>query len=105
MVIQGKTPLVSAVMSPRDAAQEKRTRMILEGPIGLGVLFIALPSVATMLLHTINGFLDRFFCVWTWNACDGCGQYLHNANLYGWLGVDGHLDRRKRPHCARRGSG
>ena len=35
--------------------------MILEGPIGLGVLFIALPSVATMLLHTINGFLDRFF--------------------------------------------
>ena len=61
MTIQGKTPLVSAVMSPRDAAQEKRTRMILEGPIGLGVLFIALPSVATMLLHTINGFLDRFF--------------------------------------------
>ena len=48
-------------MSQRDAAQEKRTRMILEGPLGMGVLLIALPSVATMLLHTINGFLDRFF--------------------------------------------
>ena len=35
--------------------------MILEGPIGIGVLLVALPSVATMLLHTINGFLDRFF--------------------------------------------
>jgi putative MATE family efflux protein len=61
MVIQGKTLFVSAVISQREAAQEKRTRMILEGPIGMGVLLIALPSVATMLLHTINGFLDRFF--------------------------------------------
>ncbi|MFY8053514.1 MAG: MATE family efflux transporter, partial [Armatimonadaceae bacterium] len=52
---------MSAVMSQRDAAQEKRTRMILEGPLAMGVLLIALPSVATMLLHTINGFLDRFF--------------------------------------------
>jgi putative MATE family efflux protein len=40
--------------NPRQAA-------ILEGPVGKGVLTLAVPSVATMLLQTTNGMLDRFF--------------------------------------------
>lgn len=34
---------------------------ILSGPLGKSVLMLAYPSVATMLLQTTNGFLDRFF--------------------------------------------
>jgi putative MATE family efflux protein len=34
---------------------------ILQGPIHANVFKVALPSVATMLLQTTNGFLDRFF--------------------------------------------
>ena len=43
--------------NPADA----RASRILEGPIARGVLAVAMPSVATMLLQTFNGFLDRFF--------------------------------------------
>lgn len=45
--------------------KERRTSLarpeILTGPIHQGVLKVAIPSVATMLLQTTNGFLDRFF--------------------------------------------
>ncbi len=34
---------------------------ILHGPLSKSVLMLAYPSVATMLLQTTNGFLDRFF--------------------------------------------
>ena len=34
---------------------------ILTGPVWLGVLKVALPSVAAMILTTLNGFLDRWF--------------------------------------------
>jgi multidrug resistance protein, MATE family len=40
---------------------DARTKLILEGPIARGVLLIAIPSVAMMLVNTLNGFLDRFF--------------------------------------------
>lgn len=43
------------------SAFDPRASRILSGPIGKGVLLVALPSVATMLLQTFNGFLDRFF--------------------------------------------
>lgn len=43
------------------ASADPRASRILHGPIGTGVLRVALPSVATMLLQTVNGFLDRFF--------------------------------------------
>ncbi len=42
-------------------ADDPRASRILHGPIARGVLMVALPSVATMLLQTLNGFLDRFF--------------------------------------------
>ncbi|CAA9586757.1 MAG: Multi antimicrobial extrusion protein (Na(+)/drug antiporter), MATE family of MDR efflux pumps, partial [uncultured Thermomicrobiales bacterium] len=41
---------------PREAAAH-----ILSGPVHRGVLRVALPSVATMLLQSTNSFLDRFF--------------------------------------------
>lgn len=51
-------------LSPQERRQrdtDTRTALILEGPIGRGVLLIAIPSVAMMLVNTLNGFLDRFF--------------------------------------------
>ncbi|MBC8101818.1 MAG: MATE family efflux transporter [Cytophagales bacterium] len=49
-------------VSEAEAAKAaERRAVILEGPIGKGVLKIALPSVATMMLQTTNSFLDRFF--------------------------------------------
>ena len=53
----GSGEVQSTVSTPSDA----RASRILHGPIGTGVLRVALPSVATMLLQTFNGFLDRFF--------------------------------------------
>lgn len=44
-----------------DKPRDKRQTLIMEGPVGKGVLAIAIPSVATMLLQTTNGMLDRFF--------------------------------------------
>lgn len=41
--------------------QGKIRAEILHGPLGKSVLMLAYPSVATMLLQTTNGFLDRFF--------------------------------------------
>jgi putative MATE family efflux protein len=50
------------VLSPKEAKQAAARRaFILDGPIGPGVLKIALPSVAAMMLQTTNSFLDRFF--------------------------------------------
>lgn len=46
---------------PLSAKEEARRTLILEGPIGKGVLAVALPSVATMVLQTTNGLLDSFF--------------------------------------------
>jgi putative MATE family efflux protein len=51
----------SGASSKARSKQEARRAVILEGPIHKGVLAIALPSVATMLLQTTNGMLDRFF--------------------------------------------
>ncbi|MES2460933.1 MAG: MATE family efflux transporter, partial [Armatimonadota bacterium] len=49
-------------LSPAEATKAaERRAFILEGPIGAGVLKIAIPSVATMMLQTTNSFLDRFF--------------------------------------------
>lgn len=50
------------VLSPKEAkSAATRRAFILDGPIGVGVLKIALPSVAAMMLQTTNSFLDRFF--------------------------------------------
>lgn len=46
---------------PPDPKAAARRALILEGPVHRGVFLVALPSVATMLLQTTNGFLDRFF--------------------------------------------
>lgn len=43
------------------APRNKRQAFILEGSVGKGVFLVAIPSVATMLLQTTNGMLDRFF--------------------------------------------
>ncbi len=40
---------------------DKKRADILHGPLGKSVFMLAYPSVATMLLQTTNGFLDRFF--------------------------------------------
>ena len=40
---------------------DARREMIIHGPIQKGVLAVAIPSVATMLLQTTNSMLDRFF--------------------------------------------
>ncbi len=45
----------------KDAKDAERRRTILSGSVAQGVFQIALPSVATMLLQTTNGLLDRFF--------------------------------------------
>lgn len=50
-----------AFQSPRRAKADARRAHILEGPVQKAVLAVALPSVATMLLQTTNGMLDRFF--------------------------------------------
>lgn len=55
--LQAKSVAAEQAGKPRD----KRQTLILEGPVGKGVLAIAIPSVATMLLQTTNGMLDRFF--------------------------------------------
>ena len=50
------------VPGTRDSGDEGRRRdLILHGALGKGVLFIAVPSVATMLLQTTNSMLDRKF--------------------------------------------
>lgn len=43
------------------AEDAKRRALILEGDIHRGVLAVAIPSVATMLLQTTNSLLDSFF--------------------------------------------
>jgi putative MATE family efflux protein len=48
-------------LAEAEPVDDPRRRLILEGPIRQSVLKIALPSVATMLLQTLNSFLDRFF--------------------------------------------
>lgn len=48
-------------MERRQRDSVARSALILEGPIGRGVFLIAVPSVAMMLVNTLNGFLDRFF--------------------------------------------
>ena len=45
-------------LSPKE---EARRKIILEGDVWKGVLAVALPSVATMVLQTTNGLLDSFF--------------------------------------------
>jgi hypothetical protein len=54
----GVTP-AKAALDPKDKGKIRAE--ILHGPLGKSVLMLAYPSVATMLLQTTNGFLDRFF--------------------------------------------
>ena len=58
MTATKKTP---SPLERRQRDADARTALILKGPIGRGVLLIAIPSVAMMLVNTLNGFLDRFF--------------------------------------------
>jgi putative MATE family efflux protein len=48
-------------MDAKRHSMDAKRHFILEGPIGPSVLKLAIPSVATMLLQTLNGYLDRFF--------------------------------------------
>ena len=47
-------------LTPQDKGKPAPAH-ILSGPVGMGVLKVALPSVATMVLTTLNSFLDRWF--------------------------------------------
>ena len=51
---------VPAPVSSRRAKSDAKRAHILEGSVQKGVLAVALPSVATMLLQTTNTMLDRF---------------------------------------------
>jgi putative MATE family efflux protein len=53
----GEATRAAAATGTRKAARPD----ILQGNVHRGVLRVAFPSVATMLLQTTNGFLDRFF--------------------------------------------
>ena len=48
-------------LTARQEKEEARRSLITEGNLQRGVIAIALPSVATMLLQTTNGLLDTFF--------------------------------------------
>lgn len=58
--LEGQGQAASSFQSPRRAKMDGRRAHILEGPVQKAVLAVALPSVATMLLQTTNGMLDRF---------------------------------------------
>ncbi len=47
--------------TPEQKSEGKVRADILNGPLAKSVFMLAYPSVATMLLQTTNGFLDRFF--------------------------------------------
>ena len=51
----------AAAEAPRAQNPGAARADILQGNVHAGVFRVALPSVATMLLQTTNGFLDRFF--------------------------------------------
>ncbi|MBC8142544.1 MAG: MATE family efflux transporter [Armatimonadetes bacterium] len=60
MSTQRVTPVSASDVAAKLDTNKPRAE-ILEGPLAKSVFMLAYPSVATMLLQTTNGFLDRFF--------------------------------------------
>ena len=54
-------PRAEVTLTAKQVKEAARRSLITEGNLQRGVIAIALPSVATMLLQTTNGLLDTFF--------------------------------------------